>query len=228
MMAERRGRRRRGPWSSRYEKGRSRDLPLTVAQLPIFSKAYYAGRPFEESTLEAPLGSGAYKVSRFEQGRFIEFARVPDYWARDLPVNAGQNNFDRLRYEYYRDRQVALEGFKAGVVTFREEFTSRDWATAYDFPAVREGRVKRDTIPDETPSGTQGWFFNIAPRPVSGQARPRGAGAAVRFRVDERRTSCSARTSAPRPIFENSDMKAKGKPSPEEVALLEPFTRQSA
>ena len=111
----------------------------------------------------------------------------------------GQNNFDRLRYEYYRDRQVALEGFKAGIVTFREEFTSRDWATGYDFPAVREGRVKRETIPDETPSGTQGWYFNLRRDAVQGSARSRGARAAVRFRVDERRTSCSARTSARRP-----------------------------
>ncbi|MCP8938118.1 extracellular solute-binding protein [Alsobacter sp. SYSU M60028] len=206
----------------RYDKGRSRDLPLTVAQLPIFSKAYYASRPFEEATLEAPLGSGPYKAARFEQGRFIEFARVPDYWGRDLAVNVGQNNFDRVRFEYYRDRQVALEGFKAGTITFREEFTSRDWASAYDIPAVREGRVKRETIPDETPSGAQGWYFNLR-RDAFKDRRVRDAlGQLFDFEWTNANIMFGAyrRTAS---WFENSPMKAEGPPSPEELALLAPF-----
>ncbi|MHB2166662.1 extracellular solute-binding protein [Alsobacter sp. R-9] len=206
----------------RYDRGRSRNLPLLVAGLPIFSKPYYTARPFEESTLEAPLGSGAYKVGRFEQGRFIEFTRNPDYWGRDLPVNVGVNNFDRIRYEYYRDRQVALEGFKAGSFTFREEFTSRDWANSYDFPAVREGRVKRETIPDETPSGTQGWWFNTRREQFADRRVRDGlnylfdfewTNVNLMFRSYQRTTS----------FFENSDMKAAGKPSPEELKLLEPW-----
>src|SRR5262245_29826769 len=144
----------------RFAAHRARDVPLFVAALPIFSRSYYAARRFEETTLEVPLGSGPYKVGRFEPGRHIEYERVEDWWGADLPVGRGQNNFDTVRYEYYRDREVAFEGFTARSYLFREEFTSRAWATRYDFPAVREGRVKRDVIPDDTPSGAQGWFFN--------------------------------------------------------------------
>src|SRR6266481_2813061 len=143
---------------------RGRDVPLLVAGLPIFSRAYYTSRPFDESTLDIPLGSGPYKVGRFEPGRYIEYQRVKDWWGADLPVARGQNNFDTLRYEYYRDRDVGFEGFSAQSYLFREEFTSRFWATRYEFPAVKDGRVQRDEIPDDTPSGAQGWFINTRRR----------------------------------------------------------------
>ena len=139
---------------------RARDVPLFVAGLPIFSRAYYSAKKFDQSTLDAPLGSGAYKVGRFDAGRYIEYHRVKDWWGADLPVSRGQNNFDIVRFEYYRDRDVGFEGFTAKTYLFREEFTSRTWETRYDFPAVQDGRVKRDTIPDDTPSGAQGWFIN--------------------------------------------------------------------
>src|SRR5262245_58162718 len=139
---------------------RARDVPLVVAGLPIFSRAYYSTKPFDETTLEPPLGSGPYMVGRFEPGRFIEYDRVKDWWGANLPVSVGQNNFDVVRYEFYRDREVAFEGFTSKTYLFREEFTSRIWATRYDFPAIREGRVKRDVLQDDTPSGAQGWFFN--------------------------------------------------------------------
>ena len=93
-----------------FAPNRARDVPLLVAGLPIFSRAYYTIRPFDESTLETPLGSGAYKVGRFEPGRFIEFERVKAWWGADLPVARGQNNFDIVRFEYYRDREVGFEG----------------------------------------------------------------------------------------------------------------------
>ena len=110
--------------------------------LPIFSRAYYATKPFDESTLDVPLGSGAYKVGRFEAGRYIEYERVKDWWGADLPVARGQNNFDIVRFEYYRDRDVGFEGFTAENYLFREEFTSRTWATRYDFPAD-QGRPRQ-------------------------------------------------------------------------------------
>ncbi|ACA16113.1 extracellular solute-binding protein family 5 [Methylobacterium sp. 4-46] len=205
-----------------FAPGRSRDLPLVVAELPIFSEAYYAARDFEASTLDAPLGSGPYQVARFEVGRFIAFDRVRDYWGADLPVNVGQNNFDEIRYEYFRDRDVAFEAFKAGAFTWREEFTSRVWATGYDFPAAQEGRVKRETVPDATPSGTQGWFFNTR-RPVFKDPRIREAiGLAFDFEWSNQNLMYGAyrRTAS---FFENSDLKAEGPPGPEELALLEPF-----
>src|SRR5713226_6734500 len=118
-----------------FAAGHARDLPLFLSWLPIFSRAYYAGHPFEETTLEIPLGSGPYKVGRFEAGRYIEYERVKDWWGAQLPVSVGKNNFDTVRYEFYRDRDVAFEGFTGKNYLFREEFTSRIWATRYDFPA---------------------------------------------------------------------------------------------
>src|SRR5262249_3324822 len=104
----------------RFAPHRARDVPLFTASLPIFSHSYYAQRPFDETTLEVPLGSGPYKVGRFEAGRYIEYERVRDWWGADLPVARGQNNFDIVRYEYYRDREVAFEGFTARSYLFRE------------------------------------------------------------------------------------------------------------
>ena len=166
----------------------------------MFSEAYWKDRDFEASTLEPPLGSGPYKVGRFEQGRFIEFDRVPDYWGKDLPVNVGTNNFDRVRYEYFRDRQVAFEAFKSGVMNFHEEFTSRIWATGYDFPAFREGRVKRERIDRPAPSATQGWYFNTRRENFQDRAHPRGARASPSTSSGRTRTSCSACTSGSTPI----------------------------
>src|SRR5580698_4411651 len=127
---------------------RARDVPLYVASLPVFSKAYYATRPFDESSLDIPLGSGPYRVGKFEVNRFVEYERVKDWWAADLPVGRGIYNYDTVRYEFYRDRDVAFEGFTAKNYLFREEFTARVWATRYDFPAVKDGRIKREILPD--------------------------------------------------------------------------------
>ena len=201
---------------------RSRELPLIIAGQPIFSEAYYATHPFDETTLERPLGSSAYKVGTFEQGRFIGFDRVKDYWAKDLPINLGQGNFDLIRYEYFRERQVGFEAFKSGVITYQEDFTSINWATGYDFPAVRDGRVKKETVADEAPRGVQAWWFNTR-RPKFGDARIREA---LRYAFDFEWTNRNImfglfqRTAS---YFQNSDMAATGKPGPEELALLEPF-----
>jgi microcin C transport system substrate-binding protein len=204
---------------------RARDVPLYVAALPIFSKAYYANRAFEESTLDTPLGSGPYRVGKFEVNRFIEFERVTDWWAADLPVNRGSYNYDVVRYEFYRDRDVAFEGFTGRNYLFREEFTSRVWATRYDFPAVKDGRVKLETLPDQTPSGGQGWFINTR-RDKFKDPRVREA---LTYAFDFEWTNKTvmygayARTVSP---FQNSDMVASGPPSPEELKLLEPFRGQ--
>lgn len=204
----------------RFTPTRARDVPLFVASLPIFSKAYYSTKPFDESTLEPPLGSGPYKVGRFEPGRYIAYERVADYWAAGLPVNAGVNNFDTLRYEYFRDREVGFEGFKAKAYLFRQEFTARTWATGYTFPALRDGRVKQVVLPDKTPSGAQGWFLNIR-RPQFTDPRVREA---LSYAFDFEWTNKNLmfdlyrRTSS---FFENSDLKAEGPAGPAEIALIE-------
>jgi microcin C transport system substrate-binding protein len=206
----------------RLAPNRARDVPLFAASLPIFSRSYYSKGPFDETTLEVPLGSGPYRVGRFEPGRHIEYERVKDWWGADLPVARGQNNFDILRYEYYRDRDVAFEGFTAKSYLFREEFTSRTWATRYDFPAARDGRIKRDVISDDTPSGAQGWFFNTR-RDKFKDKRVREAFIdAFDFEWTNKLIMYGSyqRTHS---VFQNSDMMAVGKPSADEVALLESF-----
>ena len=206
----------------RFTGNQARDVPLLVATLPILSKAYYAARPFNETTMDPPLGSGAYRVGRFATGRFIEYERVRDWWGEGLPVSAGHNNFDVIRVEFFRDRQVAFEGFKGGAYLYREEFTSRFWATLYDFPAVREGRVVRFVLPDDRPSGAQGWFMNLR-RPQFADPRVREALIlAFDFEWTNKHLMYDSyrRTSS---FFENSSLEAQGLPSPQELALLEPF-----
>jgi microcin C transport system substrate-binding protein len=197
-------------------------LPLEVAQLPVLPKAYYEQRNFEETSLERPLGSGPYRIGSFSQGRYVSYERRDDYWAKDLPVNRGRFNFDEVRYEYFRDRTLELEALFSGTIDFREEFTSKDWATGYDKPMVKDGRVVRVSLPDETPSGAQGFFLNTR-RPMFQDARVRQAlDLAFDFEWSNRNLffGLYQRTAS---FFENSDMKATGKPSPDEVALLEPF-----
>jgi microcin C transport system substrate-binding protein len=206
----------------RFAEKRARDVPLFVAGLPIFSRAYYTTHEFDQSTLDIPLGSGPYRVGRFEPGRYIEYQRVADWWGAKLPVSVGQFNFDTVRYEYYRDRDVGFEGFKAKSYLFREEFTSRTWATGYDFPAIRDGRVKRAEIPDNTPSGGQGWVFNLR-RPKFANPRLREA---LNYAFDFEWTNKTIMYGAYKrtySVFQNSDMMAQGLPSAEELKLLEPW-----
>jgi microcin C transport system substrate-binding protein len=201
---------------------KSRDLHLLVASLNVFSKKFWEGRDFEAAILEPILGSGAYRMGRFEQGRFMEYERVADYWGKDLPVNVGLNNFDRIRYDYFRDRNVAFEAFKAGTITFEEEYTARQWATGYDFPAMRDGRVKREELPRTAVTASQGWYFNTR-REMFKDKRVREA-IALCFDFEWTNKNIMfglrARTTS---FFEKSDKKAEGPPSPEELALLEPF-----
>jgi microcin C transport system substrate-binding protein len=199
----------------------ARHVSLFTASLPIFSRAYYSTHPFDEMTLEPPLGSGPYQVGRFETGRFIEYDRVKNWWGADLPVGRGQNNFDVVRYEFYRDRDVAFEGFTSKTYLFCEEFTSRVWETRYDFPAIREGRVKRDVIPDDTPSGA-GWFFNTRRDKLKDKRLREAFIYAFDFEWTNK-TLMYGSYKRTHSVFENSDMMAVGKPSREELALLEPF-----
>ena len=205
-----------------FKEKRARDVPLFVSGMPIFSKDYYSRKSFEESTMDVPLGSGPYKVGRFEAGRFIEYERVKDWWGLNLPATRGLYNFDVLRYEFYRDRDVAFEGFTGKSYAFREEFTSRIWATRYDFPAIRDGRVKREVLPDETPSGAQGWFINTRREKFKNPKIREALVYAFDFEWTNKNIMYGSydRTHS---VFQNSDMMAKGKPDQAELALLEPF-----
>jgi microcin C transport system substrate-binding protein len=205
-----------------FAEKRGRDVPLYVSTLPIFSRAYYTARPFDETTLDAPLGSGPYKVGRFEANRYVEYDRVKDWWGADLPVSRGHFNFDVVRLEFYRDRDVAFEGFSGKNYLYREEFTSRIWATRYDFPAIKDGRVKREVVPDESPAGAQGWFMNTRRKQFRDPRVREAIGCAFDFEWTNKTVMYGtyARTVSP---FQNSNLMASGPPSPEELKLLEPY-----
>jgi len=205
-----------------FKGGNLRDLPLVAASLPVLSKAFYTAHDFAKESLDPPLSSGPYEISGYRQGTFVTYKRRPDYWAAELPVNKGRYNFDEVRFEYYRDRTVSLEAFKAKAYDLREEFTSKSWATEYRFPAVLSGSVKLMTLPDGSPSGAQGLFINTR-REKLADVRVRKA---LDYAFDFEWTNKSlffgmyTRTAS---YFENSDLKAEGAPNPEELALLEPF-----
>lgn len=201
-----------------------RDLPLIVAGLPIFSKAYYAARAFDKTTVEPPLGSGPYEVADVKLGRSITFRRRDDYWAKDLPVNRGRYNFATIRFDYFRDRNAQMEAFKAGVYDLREEFTAKTWMTEYDFPAIRQGLVRKDVIPDRTPSGVQGFFLNTRRAKFADRRVRQALDLAFDFEWTNK-TIFFGQYKRTTSIFENSDLKASGLPSSAELALLEPWRK---
>lgn len=144
----------------RFKNNLNRELPLVVGEMPVLPKHWWAGRDFTKPLTDPPLGSGPYRVDKFEFGRFVSYRRVADWWARDLPVNRGMYNFDTIRTDYFRDATVALEAFKAGQIDFRAENIAKQWATAYDFPALRSGLVKKAELRNHLPSGMQGFVMN--------------------------------------------------------------------
>ncbi|MEO0822839.1 MAG: extracellular solute-binding protein [Pseudomonadota bacterium] len=200
-----------------------RDMPMIVAGLPVLSRAGWEGRNFADTTLDPILTSGPYSVEDAEPGRRITYRRREDYWARDLPVNRGRHNFDRIRIEYFRDRSATFEGFKAGAFTFYEEFWSKLWATAYDFPAIQRGDVKREEIPDQRPAGTQGFWFNLR-REKFADPRTREAIASVFDFEWSNRTLFFDLYTRTDSLFEGGGaLEAAGAPTPAELALLEPL-----
>ena len=204
----------------------NRELPLILGQISILPKHYWESRDFSKTTLEPPLGSGAYKIKNFEAGRNVTYERVKDYWAKDLPVKKGQSNFDQLRYEYYRDREVATEAFKSGAFDFRSENSAKRWATQYEFPAKKAGKVKKLLIPHERPTGMQGFIFNIR-KPFFNDPRVREAIAyAWDFEWTNKTIMFGAykRTNS---YFSNSELSsASGLPKGEELEILQKFQSQ--
>ncbi len=199
-----------------------RDLPRVVATLPVLSKRFFEKHPFDKSGLTPILGSGPYRIKRFRQGSFITYERRKDYWAKDLPVNRGRWNFDEIKFLYFRDHTAELEALKAGELDLREEFVSRNWATAYNVPAVREGRLIKGVLPDDRPSGAQGFFLNLRRAKFAHPKTREALGYAFDFEWTNAKLfyGLYKRTES---IFENSPLKAVGAPSPAERTLMEPL-----
>jgi microcin C transport system substrate-binding protein len=208
-----------------FEGGMNRELPQIIGQIPVLSKAYYEENEFDETTLEPPMGSGPYRISAVEPGRSITYERVTDYWGVDLPVNKGQNNFDEIRIDYYRDQTVALEAFKAHAYDFRSENSSKDWATGYNFPALENGLVIKQLIRHENPTGMQAFVFNTR-RTMFADRKVRQA-LAYAYDFDWANTNLFygqyTRTES---FFSNSELAATGTPSDAELEYLNRFRGQ--
>ncbi len=195
---------------------------LTVAVMPILSKAFYTENEFTRTTMTSPLTSGGYKVKRLNAGNFIEYERVENYWAKDMPFSVGLGNFDTIRIEFYRDRQAAFEAFKKGKVTYREEFTSKTWATEYDFPAMNEGRAKQELFPAEKVPSFQGWAVNRRSEKFKDNRTVQAIGLCFDFEWTNKNFFYEA-YSRTHSFFMGSEFQAEGKPSVDELALLEPL-----
>jgi len=205
-----------------FRPGASREMPVVAGGLPVFSKAYYSTRDFAESTLEPAIGSGAYMLEKAVPGKTVIYRKRADYWGKDLPVNVGQENFDTLRVEYYTDYTSAFEGFKGGNYNYREEYSSKVWGSAYDFPALNKGYVVKEQIRDGKPSGTQGFWFNLRRDKFQDPRVREAIGMAFNFEWSNQALfyGIYGRTQS---FWENSYLKAEGLPSEAERALLEPL-----
>lgn len=200
----------------------NKELPLIVGQLPVLPSKWWATRDFEKVSLEIPLGSGPYKVDSFDVGRSISYRRVDDWWAKDLWMNRGRNNFEVIRYEYYRDATVQFEAFKAGDIDLRQEYVARNWATAYDIPAVRDGRIKRDEIKHELPTGMQCFAFNTR-RDIFRDRRVREAIGAMFDFAWTNKNLFYGMYKRNISFFGNSELASSGLPTPAELKYLEPL-----
>ncbi|MEK0363075.1 extracellular solute-binding protein [Pseudomonas sp. CBC3] len=208
-----------------FKHGGNRELPLILGQLPVLPKHWWAERDFTSGSMEPPLGSGPYRIERAEAGRSVRYARVEDYWGKDLAVNRGFYNFDHVHHDYYRDNTVALQAFKAGHFDYWLETSAKSWATAYDTDAVRDGRIIKDEIANHNPQGMQGFIFNTRRQHLQ-DIRVREALALLfDFEWTNRQLFNGAYTRTTS-YFDNSELASSGMPSENELSILEPLRGQ--
>lgn len=206
----------------KFKHANNRELPLILGQLPVLPKHWWEHRDFTKGNLEFPLGSGPYKVTEVKPGRSVRYERVKDYWGKDLPINRGFYNFDVMTIDYYRDNTVALEALKAGQFDYWLEISAKNWANAYNTPAVAQGRLIKEELPNGNPTGMQGFVFNTR-KPIFQDVRVRHAlSLLLDFEWTNKQLFNGAYTRT-RSYFENSEMAATGLPDADELAILEPL-----
>ncbi len=202
-----------------FSGGPNPELPLITGQLPVLPKHYWEGKDFEATTLDPPIGSGPYRVKTMDTGRSITYELDKSYWGRNLPVNVGQNNFAIMRYDYYRDRAVEREAFKAGNIDFFSENTAKEWATGYDIPAVKRGIIKKRQIPHENPQGMQAFVFNTRKEIFKDRKVREAIGYAFDFEWTNKSLFYGSYTRSTS-YFSNSELASKGMPSQGELEIL--------
>jgi len=209
-----------------FTAGINREMPLLVGQLRVLPKHYWQDRDFSATTLEPPLGSGPYRIAEFEAGRSITYERVDDYWGRDLPVHKGRHNFDRIRYEYYRDRTVSIEAFKTGGYDHRSLANSKEWANDYaDFAPIIEGRMIKELIPHQLIRGMQGFAFNTRRYKFKDPKVRQALAYAYDFEWTNQNLFYGLFTRS-KSYWGNSDLGASGLPEGAELAILEEYRGQ--
>jgi microcin C transport system substrate-binding protein len=212
-----------------FDGGGHRTLPQIIGQLAVYPKAWWQGadkdgktRDIASTTLEPPLGSGPYRIREFQPGRTIVYERVPDYWAHALNVNVGTYNFEELRFDYFRDATVAIEAFKAGAVDWRIENSAKNWATAYDFPAVNDNRVILQEFPINNVALMQAFAFNLRREKFQDPRLRLAFNYAFNFE-DMNKEIFFGQYKRTASFFEGTDLAATGLPSAAELELLEPM-----
>ena len=203
----------------------NKELPSIVGQLAILPKHYWQGKDFAATTLTPPLTSGPYEISKVDAGRSITYKRVPDYWGEDVNVNVGQNNFDTIRYDVYLDDTVAIEALKADTYDFRAENSSSVWATGYDVPAVQQGRLIKELIPNKLPQGMQAFWFNTRLDKFSDPKVRDALSYTFDFEWSNKNLFYGQYTRT-ESYFANSELASSGVPKGAELALLEPYRDQ--
>ena len=200
-----------------------RELPLILAIMPVLPKHATDVERFSKSTLQAPIGSGPYKIAEVKVGERIILKRDPDYWGRDLPIQKGLHNFDEIDIDYFRDANSLFESFKAGLIDYRDEGNTTRWISGYDFPAVRDGRVVKEALPTGVPKGMEGFAFNLR-RPLFQDIRVREA-LDIMFDFEWINANFfSGLYTRTKSFFDDSELASTGRPASEaERALLAPF-----
>lgn len=203
----------------------NKELALIIGQLPVLPEHFWANKIFDKSSLDLPLGSGAYKVKSIDAGRSITYERVKDYWGKDLAVNVGSNNFDQIIVDYYRDDTVAIEALKARQLDFRNERISKTWHTAYDIPAAKDGLLKKQTIRDYSPRGMQAFIMNLRKPPFNNAKFREALNYAFDFEWENKNLFFDSYTRTDS-FFSNSDLASSGIPQGRELEILAPFKNQ--
>lgn len=210
-----------------FKKPGNRELPLIIGDMPVLPKNYWTApkRDFSKTTLEAPLGSGPYKIKSVNAGRSITYERVRDWWGEGMAINKGRYNFDTITFDFYRDSDVAFQAFLAGSVDFRQENVAKNWAQGYNHPNVTSGKIKLQEIKHELPAGMQAFVYNTR-RPIFKDPRVREALAyAFDFEWSNKQFAFGSYTRS-NSYFTNCPLAADKPISAEETALLEPFREQ--